>query len=216
MKITLILRKNNRVQIFIDEEYSFSCTENFVIENRLYKDLELSSEELDILKSSAQYSIVELKMFEYATRGLYSKKELKQKTTKYCQKRFSFIPNDEFFEKVIKKLERLRIYNSKVSIKYLTQKYIAQSKGKRFIFSKLLSKGFEKEEIEEELESIKTGNIEDKLQKLLEKKLKTLLKSHKGNDFALQQKLYKFGISRGYAYGEIKDVVDSLKPFTLG
>lgn len=205
MKITSLIGKNNRVQIFIDENYSFSCTENFVIDNRLFKDKELDQNELEILKSDAQYSIVEMKMFEYASRGLYSQKELIQKTTKYCRNKFDFTPQDEFFKKVIAKLERLKVFNTKNSIRYLTQKYISQSKGKTFIFSKLISKGFDKSEIQEELNNLDIVNLEDKLEDLINKKFETLKKNQNLNKYELKQKVIKFALSRGYSYSEIKE-----------
>jgi hypothetical protein len=53
MVISSLLYKNERVQVFVDNKYSFSCTTDFVLENRLFKDKEISEEQLDILKNKA-------------------------------------------------------------------------------------------------------------------------------------------------------------------
>ena len=210
MKITSLFAKNSRIQVFVDEEYIFSCTENFVIKNGLYKDKEVTVEVLEELKNGAQYSILEYKLMDYVSRGYYSKKELRLKVIRYCQKRFEFTPNDEFFDEIFKKLESLQLYSSLYSAKMLTQNYISRSKGKNYISSKLYSKGFDKSDIEESLSPIKEENLDRNLKGVLQRKLKTLDEKKFKNKFEIKQKLLKFGVGRGFSYGQAKKAVDEI------
>jgi regulatory protein len=210
MKITSLILKNNRVQIFIDDKYAFSATQNFVVDHRLFRDLELSETEFEEIKRKAQYSIVQYKLFEYASRLSHSPRELTQKVEKYCQKRFEFSPDEEFFKQAFKRLDELHLYDIKVVINILTQRYIARSKGKNYIYSKLLSKGFAKADFDEALKSLDSKKLDEKLERLLEKKYNALSKKEFKDKFALKQKLYQFGMSKGYGFAEIKSVVEKL------
>lgn len=211
MKITSLILKNGRVQVFVDDEYVFSCTQNFVVSNELHRDQELSREEFEILRGDAQYSIVEFKLFEYAARKANSPRELRDKVNRYCKKRFGFRPEETFFIKAFKKLDRIHLYSSKDAARNLTRKYIDFSKSRKFIFSKLVSKGFDKQEVLGVLdEEIKEDVVEDNLRRLLERKFNSLNKDKFKNDFELKQKLFQFGASKGFDFKVIKTIVDEL------
>jgi regulatory protein len=209
MKITLLVLKNNRVQVFIDEEYAFSCTPNFVAGNRLYKDLELNEQEFEALKKRAQYSIIEFKLFEYAMRGRNSEFELKTKVSQYCMRRFDFKPDDDFLNTAIEKAKKIRLYNSNTVINNLAQLYLSKSKSKRFIYSKLISKRFNKEEIVEAIESLNEDKLDENLKKILGRKYDSLSRTE-SDRYKLKQKLIQFALGRGYPYKEIKEVVGEI------
>lgn len=206
MKITSLFLKNNRIQVFIDEKYFFSCTQNFMVQEKLYIGLELSQEELDKLKRKAEQSILEYKMIEYATRSRYSAKELARKVDNYAFKKFGFVVDEKIMQDFIKKLASLHLYNSKELTRRWIENYIFKKKSKTYIRAKLLAKGFDKSEIEEELNKVKDEPFADNLQTLIEKK-KIELERKKLDKFEIKRKLIEFGLRKGYEYGEIKKVI---------
>lgn len=207
MKITSLVLKHSRVQIFIDEQYAFSCTQNFVVDNRLYKDLELDEKEVEALRKSAQYSVVEFKLFEYAMRGRYSERELRRKVTRYCFNKFEFKPEEDFFQKAIGKAIRLHLFDPLQSVRNLTQLYLGRAKSKSYIRSQLLSKGFSKSDIESIVDAVDVVRLQNNLKIILEKKYNSLIRNDKLDSYTLKQKLIQYGASKGYPFKDVKDTV---------
>ena len=69
----------------------------------------------------------------------------------------------------------------------------------------LLSKGVSSETIALALEEIDSGKAQNRLDKLMENKLRTLR-----DDPQCRLKMLRFGLGRGYAYDEVSSVVDGL------
>ena len=69
----------------------------------------------------------------------------------------------------------------------------------------LASKGIQSEIISQALEDIDSGRAQVRLDKLMENKFKTLKE-----DPQCRLKLLRFGLGRGYGYGEVALVVDTL------
>lgn len=208
MQITSLTLKNNRVQVFVDDRYAFSCTQNFVVEHRLYREM-VVDDTFEELKYKAQLSIVEYKMIEYAMRARYSLKELQQKTTNYSKKRFDFTPNEEQFDKSFKKLVSLHLYNEETIIANWIKNYISKKKSKRFISGKLYLKGFNKDMINEQLDEINEKPFQNNLEILIQKK-KNSLESKDLNIHELRQKLTSFAVSKGYDYTLTKQIINKL------
>lgn len=209
MQISALKLKHGRVQVFVDEKYVFSCTQNFVVKHMLYVDKQYSVEKLAEVVVDAQRSIVEYKLAEYATGGLYSKKELAQKVNKYSQKRFEFIFNEHEMLDALNRLENSRLYDEIFIIKALINTYTARKKSKMYIKNKLLAKGFSKQSIESFLEETKPEEFRENLRSILEKKLPTLT-SKTQNTFELRQKLTQFASGKGFQYKDIKDILDQI------
>lgn len=211
MKITGLVLKNNRVQVFVDEEYAFSCTETFVVKNTLFRDLELTEEELANLRKGAQYSVIEFKLFEYAYRGRYSKVELKRKVSNYCLKKFDFKPEDEFLNKAIEKAMKIRLYSEEDAARNLVKLYTSRKKGSNYIYAKIISKGFAKDLIQEAIKNISPETTESNLEQILQKKLESLRSAGKiENKFDLKRKLIEFGVRKGYSFKEVNGVISNL------
>ena len=69
----------------------------------------------------------------------------------------------------------------------------------------LASKGIQSEIISQALEDIDSGRAQVRLDKLMENKFRTLKE-----DPQCRLKLLRFGLGRGYGYGEVALVVDTL------
>ncbi len=206
MEITSLLLKHNRVQVFVDEQYSFSCTPNFVVKNLLFSGRKVDNNELATLIVNAQFGIVEYKLVEYAARGSYSKRELERKVNNYSQKKFEFVLDQQDMEKAFQKLEAALLYNSQSIIKSWINLYISRSKSKNYIRSKLIQKGFDKQEVDEILNTSSTQKFDENLKTLIEKKIETLRPKAK-NEYDLKQKLIKFALGKGFGYKEVKELL---------
>jgi regulatory protein len=209
MKITSLFLKNNRVQVFVDGEYVFSCTQNFVVQNRLYTDLEVTPESLADLMVRAQISIVEYKLAEYAARARYSRQELQRKVNRYSQKRFGFVLDQDAMNTSIEKLKSAYLFDEEAIIKSWVNNLLDRSKSKNFIQSKLIGKGFEKKAVEAALQAVKSEDFDENLKTLLEKK-RVSIEGKVKDRFELKQKLIKFAQAKGFQYAAIKNVLNEI------
>lgn len=71
-------------------------------------------------------------------------------------------------------------------------------------------RGFDKSEIKEILEEYKASVYENKLQRLLEKKLANLKQKDLVDTYKTKQKLTQYAIGKGYTYTQIKEVLTHL------
>jgi SOS response regulatory protein OraA/RecX len=210
MKITGLKLKNGRVQVFIDEEYVFSCSQNFVVDNMLFREREISEEEFIELREKALQSIIEFKLIEYATKNRYSLSELRRKVNTYSLKKFKIPVSDNIFDTGVEKLKRAYLYDNDRIIRNWIEVYISRSKSLNHIKNKLIQKGFLKEDIQNILSTYESSEtIKDNLRNLLEKKFNSL----KQKDlplFELKQKLTHFAISKGFPYQKIKEFIQEM------
>jgi regulatory protein len=180
-----------------------------VVKKLLFSGRELDNLELAKLINEAQRSIVEYKLAEYASRGTYSKKELQRKVNNYSKKKFDFVLEQQAMEKAFAKLESELLYDSKSIVTSWINLYISRAKSKNYIRSKLISKGFEKNEIDETLNSSNTQKFDENLKSQLEKKIKILRPKAK-NEYDLKQKLIKFALGKGFGYKEVKEILGEM------
>lgn len=205
-KITALIAKNNRVQVWVDEDYSFSCSENFVIKHSLYVGKEYDQNEFFQLKEAAIQDILRLKLFEYASKIRYSKKELFRKVNLYAKKRFNLEIDQKQFEESFNKIVESGIYNEKQIINNWIYVYLDRGKGKRYIESKLIFKGFQKDEIAPQLAKINQAQLNNRLKTFLEKK-RELLKKKSKDEYDLRNRLIKAAMAKGYDYKDIKELL---------
>lgn len=191
MKITKVKKakkRKNRYHIYIDEEYRFSCSGEFLAEKRLLKDSELDKEELETILNDLYWDDTRDYLVNIIARKDYTERELRTKlierktpgdiinrAMEYLIER-GFIDEERFLvdylmylkkkrkysrreieQKVFKKgfskdvmkniKSLLADYNSSAVIESLTQKQIKRNREKEKIFSYLLRKGFDYEEV---------------------------------------------------------------------
>ncbi len=209
MQVTSLVLKNGRVQIFIDGNYAFSASSNFVIDNILFKGKQLTSEEIDDLKYRAGISILKIKLIEYITGRALSPKELYRKISLYAQRKFGLEIDQDVFKKQLDEAINSRLYDQVRVINNLVTLYISRKKGKGYINSKLNQKGFDKLLIEEALSMVSGKDFDENLKAFLEKKRDTLSNRVK-DKYDLKQRLIKAGLGRGYSYSQIIGILKIL------
>lgn len=159
----------NRVNIYLDHEYSFSCSLELLYMKALKKGVEVNKEYLEEVISEDNYikcKEASLKIIEHSYK---TEKEVEDKLLSYG-----------FEEKTIKKvMEFLKSYKFVDDLRYL-RLFISDKKkafGKNKLEHQLIDKGIKKELIYEELNKLSDEEEYDYAFKLLEKKMKNMVKS---------------------------------------
>lgn len=208
MKITEIeYQKNNKdkVNIFVDGSYLFSLSVNGVAKYMLYKDKEITDEEISSMKIDDEKEIAYQYALKRISEKMYSRKELKDKLIK-----------KGFLEDSIKyALDKASSYNY-IDDTYYTKCFIEQRAipnkwGKNIIKQKLYQKGIDKDLIEKSLDEYFTEeDSKDNCYELCVKKFRSLnidsLSDRKNVD-----KIYRFLLSKGYSFDEINTSIEHLK-----
>jgi len=201
MKITKIsLQKNKiRLNIFLENQYSFSCSKNDLIKFNLYEGLELNLIQFKLLREDCDLSFVYDKALNYILRRAHSKEELR---TKLKNKGFL----EEVISKVLEKLESKQYLDDKEFVRvWILERKRMKHRSKKELYFELLKKGIKKEIIEEGLSYYQK---EDEVLEALEIIKK---KNYKKNDDEFK-KIYVFLSRKGFSYEVIKESFSLYKP----
>lgn len=191
MKITSVVKQKknqDRYNVYVDNEFSFSCCEEDIIKYSIYEGLSLKS--LDILEE-LKLNCEITKAYDYALYlvGLrnYTRKEIERRLKNKCYSMTTILA-------VVEKLEHYSLINDKEYVeKYIKDSMYYKKYGHKKILFNLQSKGIDKNLLEsisiDEEEMIKNA-IE-----LAQKKLKSLQGK---KDIKLR--LSRYLQSKGYSY----------------
>ncbi|QAA31941.1 recombination regulator RecX [Clostridium manihotivorum] len=191
-------RNKNRVNVYIDEEFSFACEAELIYRYGLKKD---TAVEIDKLKS-----IIEEEDFLKCKNSALRVIERSHKTEKEIK--------DKLFEKgfpepLIKRtLEFLREYNF-VDDKMYVEMYLKEkinTQGKNKIYYNLLRKGVSEELLKDKINNINTEAENDGAYTLCKKKYESLAKREE-DKFKISQKLFRFMASKGYEFDMINRLI---------
>lgn len=208
MIITKIeIQKNNKekVNIFVDEKYSFSLSMNGLTKNNLYDGKEISKEDIEFLKKVDSEEIAFLFLIDKISYKMYSKKEIKDKM---IAKGFEL----EAIENAIEKAEGYGYINDNYYSKcFIEQRGIPNKWGPNVIYQKLLQKGIDKEIINENLKDFFTYDDEkENCRNLAIKKINSL-KINDLNDRKQMDKVYRFLIGKGYSFEIINVCLEDIR-----
>ena len=200
-KIEIQKRNKNRVNIYIDEVYSFAVSTELVYKQGLKTNMEVDEEKLqevaeaenlDKCKNTALRIIEKSYKTELELKDKLKEKGYDEKAIKYSidfLKEYKFIDDIKYAEMYIK--DRLR--NSGVKkIKY-----------------SLIRKGVSEDIIDEVLNNVDTENQKNVAIELTEKKYNQLIK--RGNDqYKIKNKVFRFLQGKGYEYSLITEVINQV------
>lgn len=200
-KIEIQKRNNERVNIYIDDEYAFATFIDIVYKEGLSKGQEVNKEKYDDIIKKENKQKCKNTALRIIERAYKTEKEMRKRLSEkgYEQeeideavnflKEYKFIDDDSYVKLYIK--EKIKSYGSQ-KIKY-----------------SLINKGISKEVIEEELSNIESEEMKETALCLAEKKYKNLSKSEK-DKFKLYNKICRYLISRGYEYDMAKSVTNKV------
>lgn len=201
-KIEAQKKKDNRVNIFINEEFAFGCSSELIYYHSLSKGKEVDVEELKVIISADNYITGKTKALKYLETALRSEKQVRD----YLEKREY---EEDVIDRVIEFLQEYKFIDDTYYAKaYATQHIKAQ--GKNNIKYKLMQRGIAEGIIVKTLDDIPSDEEYNTAFKLAEKRCAVLCKNE-SDIRKIKNKLNTFLLSKGYGYDMIKSIIDRLE-----
>ena len=195
MTITNIVKKPKHLH-----EIEFSCRDSLLLdssvcaEQGLYKGMELTDSQIAEIAKKSDFARAVSRSVWYIERGDITKKALTDKL-----KRAGF--SVDATEHAITRLISLDLLNDRAFAARLAERLIESNISRREAFSKMLLKGFCKEDIENALNN--TECCEDaQIKAVIEKKYKNKLDTPENI-----RKVYAALIRRGFSFGGVRSVL---------
>ena len=195
-KIEVQKNHNDRVSLFVDDEYYVSMYLDTAVKYGIKQGVEIEEDILQKYLTESEQNIAFAKAFKYMDTALKTKKQMRD----YLKKKGydNIVVNN-----VIEKLEG---YNY-IDDKNFAESYVATYKnkyGKNMLINKLISKGVSKTIIDEVLDNFESK--EEVIDKLLIKKI-----GNKPLDRDLLAKCTRFLAGRGFSFEEINLAIRRIK-----
>lgn len=203
-KITSIevQKKNqNRVNIYVDNEYAFACDAELIYKHGIKKDSSIDVQEISEIVKDDEFIKCKNSALRTVEKAYKTEKELIDKL------------KERGFEEdtIYKVLSFLKEYNLINDEKY-AEMYIKdrlRTQGRNKIKYALIRKGISEDILSEKLENIDSEDEDDTAFKLAEKRY-NILKKKESDKYKLSQKLFRFLLSKGYDYDCCNKVVRRL------
>ncbi|WP_288222268.1 recombination regulator RecX [uncultured Clostridium sp.] len=197
-KIEVQKRNKDRANIYIDNEYAFSLSNELVYKEGLKTNEKINIEEIKVIAKEDNYLKCKNTALRIVEKTFKSEKELRDKlilkgyeneeidkTIKFL-KEYSFISDDNYTKMYVKDKSRLQ--------------------GKKKIKYDLMKKGISENIIEEEISNIDRDDEREIAYNLAIKKYNTIAK-REDDKFKLSQKLYRYLLTKGYDYDTVSYAV---------
>ncbi len=212
-KITLVERQKknqNRFNIYLDGEFAFGADEDTVVNFRLLKGKEITSEEFEKILFETEIGKLMERMY-----GLFGRRQRTEREVRDYMRNLSFkrkLKDQEeisevIIDQVIDRLKTKQLLNdTQFAEDWMRARQISKKKGAIAIKSELMQKGVAKEVIDRLISETVTEESEQKLaQEALEKKIRSF-KLLDSKEF--KQKGLQFLMRKGFSYEVAKDVVE--------
>lgn len=197
MKITDIkqqVKRQDRYSIYVDGKYSFSLSENELMQQRLTVGQELNKQSFEEIKQTA----VEDKAYMQAVELILRRKRSKWEMEQYLKKK-SY--NYNTVNKILNTLSNQGLLDDKVfSAAWVASRRLLKHTSKRRLWQELKQKRVPDDIIESTLEADETD----------EKKVLAEIVAKKKTQSRYQdkQKLMAYLIRQGFNYGDVRDVLN--------
>lgn len=203
MIITKVIKQNNlneRYNIFVDDEYAFSASNEDILKYSIKSGLEITKEQLNSLIECCEVT----KCYNYALfilgRKDYTEYEVSKKLSDKGYSTFSI-------NKTIEKLKLYDIINDERYVKkYINDCIHIKKYGKKKIEYNLQKKGINTDLIKECFFDNNSEYEYENALEILQKKIK-----YCKNEKNIKNKLIRYLISKGFTYDIIKKAINSLK-----
>lgn len=190
-KIEVQKRNKERVNIYIDNEYSFSLSNELVYKEGLKTNENIDLEKIKSIAKEDDYIKCKNAALKIVEKSYKSEKELKDKL---LLKGYDNLTID-------KTLNFLKEYNFLSDTNYVKMyvKDRSRLQGKKKIKYDLIKKGINDNLIEEEISNIDEDEEREVAYNMALKKYNVLSK-RESDKYKLSQKIYRFLLSKGYDY----------------
>ena len=198
MHIKSIKKKGSEYLIILDDE-TLKVNEEVLINNNILYSKKLSNKDIKKIKEETVYYENYSKALKMINRKMRSEKEIR-KSLKDISK--------EEIDKIINKLKEINLLNNEVYAEsYVNDKINLSLDGPYKIKKELELNDIESEYIEKALEKFTQDLIDEKLEKLINKKLKT----NKDTEYIFKQKTALYLLNLGYSKEDINSHLENIK-----
>lgn len=198
MHIKSIKKKGSEYLIILDNE-TLKVNEEVLINNNILYSKKLSNKDIKKIKEETVYYENYSKTLKMINRKMRSEKEIR-KSLKDISK--------EEIDKIIDKLKEINLLNNEVYAEsYVNDKINLSLDGPYKIKKELELNDIESEYIEKALEKFTQDLIDEKLEKLINKKLKT----NKDTEYIFKQKTALYLLNLGYSKEDINSHLENIK-----
>ena len=198
MHIKSIKKKGSEYLIILDDE-TLKVNEEVLINNNILYSKKLSNKDIKKIKEETVYYENYSKALKMINRKMRSEKEIR-KSLKDISK--------EEIDKIIDKLKEINLLNNEVYAEsYVNDKINLSLDGPYKIKKELELNDIESEYIEKALEKFTQDLIDEKLEKLINKKLKT----NKDTEYIFKQKTALYLLNLGYSKEDINSHLEKIK-----
>lgn len=205
MKVTKceIQQKNKeKVNIYIDDKYSFSMTVNGMLAENVRVGIELTEEDIERLKKQDNPKLAYMYAIYLLGFGMKTEKELKDKLKKKGY-------DETSIDYAIEKAKSYNYINDENYVDtFIRTRAIPSSWGENKIISTLLQKGIDKNVIKEKIEEL--YNSDDKYENALNLAIKKKNTLSKYDEKKQKERIYSFLTSKGFKYDTIKKVLSTI------
>lgn len=198
MHIKSIKKKGSEYLIILDDE-TLKVNEEVLINNNILYSKKLSNKDIKKIKEETVYYENYSKALKMINRKMRSEKEIR--------KNLKDISKEEI-DKIIDKLKEINLLNNEVYAEsYVNDKINLSLDGPYKIKKELELNDIESEYIEKALEKFTQDLIDEKLEKLINKKLKT----NKDTEYIFKQKTALYLLNLGYSKEDINSHLENIK-----
>ena len=200
MRITAIkaqIKNTERVSVYLDGKYSFSLTQNQLLELKIHSGMELTEQELDDLKKASDYGKLLERSMNYVMIRPRSIRELRD----YLWRKKA---DPEMAEKIIAKLEtRGYLGDASFARSWVRARQLTKPVSKRRLTAELIQKGVTNELIQQALGDNETEEAYDETEAL-----RTIItKKRRQARYQDEQKLMQYLARQGFGYDLIKSTL---------
>jgi regulatory protein len=208
-KITKVeVQKNNkkRVNVYIDEDYAFSCDAEIVYKHDLSKTKSINLEEINEIIAADNFMKAKNDALKYIERSYKTEKEIRDKLYKKGYDETTVQSTVVF----------LKEYNFLDDLKY-AEMYIKdkqKSSGKNKLKYDLTKKGIEEEVVQEITSKIDTTAEGDTAELIAGKKYQSIIK-RETDKRKIYEKLLRFLVGKGFSWEVSKTAINKVMEFQI-
>lgn len=200
-KIEVQKRNKDRSNVYIDNDYAFSLSNELVYKEGLKVNEKIDIERIKTIAKEDNYIKCKTTALRIVEKSYKSEKEL---VDKLILKGY----DNESINKTINVLKEYNFINDENYVKMYVKDKLKQVVKKKIKYD-LAKKGISDKIIDEEIYNIDSEYEKNTAYNLAIKKYNTIAK-READRFKLSQKLYRFLLSKGYSYDIVSSVVKEI------
>jgi regulatory protein len=190
-------KRAGRYSVFVDEEYSFSLSENDLILSGIHRGEELTDERVEQLASLSKASKLIDKAYNYLSYRQRSRQELERYLSRHSDDKSQI---DEILERLTRSGT---VQDADMAASWIRDRQAIRPRSRRMLEQELRAKGIAKEVVAEALEALSDDDELKAAQQIAERKMKQ-------EKFRDKRKLSQYLAQQGFNYDLIRRVLETL------